>query len=138
MTHESKIAIYAALSGNLAIAVVKFVAAYLTGSSAMVSEAIHSLVDTGNEVLLLLGIRQSRQPPDEQHPFGHGREIYFWSFVVAVAIFAVGGGMSIYEGIDQLRHPKVPVIPFGVMWCWRSLSSLRAFHGISGGERLGG
>ena len=126
--NESKIAIYAALLGNLAIAVVKFIAAYLTGSSAMVSEAIHSLVDTGNEALLLLGIRRSRRPPDQQHPFGHGREIYFWSFVVAVGIFAVGGGMSVYEGITHLRHPAPVGNPF---WNYVVLACAFIFEGIS-------
>lgn len=125
---ESKLALYAALAGNLAIAIVKFVAAYFSGSSAMVSEAIHSLVDTGNETLLLFGIRQSRQPADDEHPFGHGREIYFWSFVVAVAIFAVGGGMSVYEGIDHLRHPTTMGDP---SWNYVVLAIAFVFESIS-------
>lgn len=125
---ESKIAIYAALVGNLAIAVVKFLAAFVTGSSAMVSEAIHSLVDTGNEALLLLGISKSAEPPDEEHPFGHGREIYFWSFVVAIGIFAIGGGMSVYEGIDHLHHPALLHNPF---WNYAVLSFAFVFESIS-------
>jgi divalent metal cation (Fe/Co/Zn/Cd) transporter len=88
----SKRVVYAALIGNLLVAATKFVAAALTGSSAMASEAVHSLVDTGNEVLLLHGLRRAAVPPDEQHPLGHGRELYFWSFVVTIVIFALGAG----------------------------------------------
>lgn len=107
MASGSKKVIYAALIGNFMIALTKFIAASITGSSAMLSEGIHSVVDTGNQVLLLWGIRQSRRPPDEKFPFGHGKEIYFWSFVVAILIFAVGAGISIYEGIHQIgeRQP---------------------------------
>jgi cation diffusion facilitator family transporter len=108
LTSESKTAIFAAILGNLAIAVTKFVAAFFTGSAAMLSEAIHSIVDTGNGGLMLFGIRQSRKPPDFDHPFGHGRELYFWTLIVGVLIFAVGGGMSAYEGLTHLAHP-VPV-----------------------------
>jgi len=101
----SKPVIYAALAGNALIAVTKFVAATITGSSAMLSEGIHSVVDTGNQALLLFGLRQSKKPPDAEHPFGHGKEVYFWGFVVAIMIFAVGAGMSIFEGIAHLRNP---------------------------------
>src|SRR3977135_2683577 len=105
MASEPRTAIVAAIAGNLAIAATKFVAAGFTGSSAMLSEGIHSLVDTGNEILLLLGLRKSRKPPHSGHPFGHGKDIYFWSLIVAVALFGVGGGMSVYEGITHLLHP---------------------------------
>ncbi len=106
MAGSSKIAIYGAIVANSAIAVSKFVAAFFTGSSAMLSEGIHSLVDTGNGILLLFGIRLSKSPPDEKHPFGYGNEIFFWSFVVAILIFALGGGIAIYEGIAHLLHPR--------------------------------
>jgi cation diffusion facilitator family transporter len=98
--------VYAALAGNLAIAAVKFVAAAITGSSAMLSEGVHSLVDTVNELLLLYGIRRASKPADLAHPFGHGRELYFWSFVVALLVLALGAGVSLYEGIAQLRNPE--------------------------------
>ncbi|MCP4908262.1 MAG: cation transporter [bacterium] len=104
--HSNKMVIYAALAGNSAIAVSKFAGATFTGSSAMFSEAIHSLVDTGNQILLLHGLRRAKRPADEHHPFGYGREIYFWAFVVALLIFAVGSGVSIYEGIHKIQHPE--------------------------------
>ena len=106
MAASSKKVIYAALAGNTLIAVTKFVAAAVTGSSAMLSEGIHSLVDTGNQALLLHGLKQAKKPPDAQFPFGHGKELYFWSFVVAILIFAVGAGVSIYEGFLHLGHPE--------------------------------
>jgi len=101
----SKNVIYAALLGNALIAATKFVATALTGSSAMLSEAIHSVVDTGNQILLLFGMRQAAKPADTRHPFGYGMELYFWSFVVAILLFSIGAGLSIYEGIDKLRFP---------------------------------
>jgi cation diffusion facilitator family transporter len=103
---SSKKVIYAALAGNLAIAVTKFAAAEWTGSSAMLSEAIHSIVDTCNQGLLLLGLRRAARPPSRTHPFGHGMEIYFWAFVVALLIFAFGGAISIYQGLHKIAQPE--------------------------------
>lgn len=105
MSGSSTKVIYAALAGNLLIAVTKFVAAVITGSSAMFSEGIHSVVDTGNQVLLLYGMRRANRPADTRFPFGYGKEVYFWSFVVAILIFAVGAGVSIYEGVHRLLDP---------------------------------
>ena len=102
----SRKVIYAALAGNLAIAVTKAGAAAYTGSSAMFSEAIHSAVDTGNQGLLLLGLKRAARPPDATHPFGHGMELYFWAFVVALMIFALGGAFSIYEGVHKILSPE--------------------------------
>jgi len=98
--------IIAALIGNSLISITKFVAASITGSSAMMSEGIHSLVDTGNQGLLLYGMKRAAKPPDDDFPFGYGKEIYFWSFIVAILIFALGGGISIYEGIQHIKHPE--------------------------------
>lgn len=105
MASGSKKVILAALVGNSLIAVTKFIAASMTGSSAMFSEGIHSLVDTGNQGLLLYGLKAAKKPADQDFPFGHGKEIYFWSFVVAILIFAVGAGISIYEGVHHIFHP---------------------------------
>lgn len=125
---SSKVTVWAALLGNLAIAIIKFVAAALSGSSAMLSEGVHSLVDTGNEVLLLYGMHRAGLPPDREHPFGHGRELYFWAFVVALLLFAVGAGVSFYEGIVHLQAPepiRQPWLVAGV------LAASAVFEGIS-------
>ena len=102
----SRNVVYVALAGNLMIAIAKFVAATLSGSSAMLSEGVHSLVDTVNELLLLYGMRRAGMPPDRTHPFGHGRELYFWSFIVALLVLAMGAGVSFYEGVMHIRQPE--------------------------------
>ena len=109
--HGSKKVIFAALAGNGLIAVTKFSAAAYTGSSAMFSEAVHSLVDTGNQGLILYGMKRAAKPADDRHPFGYGPELYFWTFVVAILIFGVGAGVSIYEGVVKVRHPHTPTDP---------------------------
>ncbi len=124
----SKTPIYTALAANLLIAATKLTAAIFTGSSAMVSEGIHSLVDTSNEVLLLLGISKSQRPADEQRPFGYGKELYFWSFVVSLLFFALGGGFSIYEGIEHLINPQEVTNP---IWNYAVLGIAFIFDGIS-------
>ncbi|HCS50319.1 cation diffusion facilitator family transporter [Rubinisphaera sp.] len=101
----SKLAIYGAIVGNFLICITKFIAAGLTGSSAMLTEGIHSLVDTGNGGLLLFGIHRSERIPDEKHPFGYGPELYFWTLIVGILIFGIGGGISVYEGILHVLHP---------------------------------
>ena len=106
MASGSKLVIIAALIGNALISITKFVAASITGSSALMSDGIHSLVDTGNQILLLYGMKRAAKPPDADFPFGYGKEIYFWSFIVAILIFALGGGISIYEGIQHIKHPE--------------------------------
>lgn len=128
MAGNSKIAIYTALGANLCIATVKFIAASLTGSSAMISEGIHSTVDSGNSLLLLLGIKRSKKPADAGHPFGHGKEIYFWALIVAILVFSLGGGMSLYEGISHLQHPTELRDPF---WNYIVLGASMVFEGAS-------
>jgi cation diffusion facilitator family transporter len=118
MASGNRKVVNAALAGNIAIAATKFVAAAVTGSSAVLSEGVHSLVDTCNELLLLHGMRRAALPPDEDHPFGYGREMYFWSFIVALLVFALGAGVSFYEGIAHLRHPQPmekPVVNYVVL-----------------------
>ena len=109
---SSKKVIFAALAGNFLIALTKFIAFVLTGSSAMLSEGVHSVVDTGNQILLLYGLRRAKMPANERFPFGHGKEVYFWSFVVAIMIFAVGAGVSIYKGVHHLLHPTTIQNPY--------------------------
>ncbi len=114
----TNVTVWAALAGNLLVAAAKFVAAGVTGSAAMLSEAVHSLVDSINEVLLLYGIARSVRPPDRRHPLGYGRELYFWSFVVALLIFTLGAGVSVYQGLDHVLHPQPiqrPLVIFAVL-----------------------
>ncbi|MES2147208.1 MAG: cation diffusion facilitator family transporter, partial [Pseudomonadota bacterium] len=122
-----------ALLANLGIAIAKFIAAGITGSSAMLTEGIHSVVDSTNQLLLMWGRRQSRKPPDKRHPMGYGRELYFWSFVVAVLVFALGAGVSIYEGILHIQAPEKAVSPIvayvvlGIAFLLEGWSTLEAF-----------
>jgi cation diffusion facilitator family transporter len=125
---KTKLVIYIAIAGNLAIAVMKFLAAALTGSSAILSEGIHSMVDTGNQLLLLLGVNRSHQPADSEHPYGYGKELYFWSLIVAMVLFGVGGGMAIYEGISHIMHPRPLEEPF---WAYVILGISMILEGIS-------
>jgi cation diffusion facilitator family transporter len=115
---RANIVIFGALFANLGIAIAKFVAAVITGSSSMLSEGFHSLVDSGNQLLLLFGQQRAKRTPDALHPFGYGRELYFWAFVVAILIFAVGAGISIYEGWRHVRAPEPlanPAINYAVL-----------------------
>ncbi len=125
---SSKLPIYSALVANIIIAITKFIAAAITGSSAMISEGIHSVVDTANELLLLLGISKSKKPADKKRPFGYGRELYFWSFIVSILIFAVGGGIAFYEGITHLQHPHIIEDP---MWSYIVLAASLIFNLVS-------
>ncbi len=142
---SSKKVIYTALFANAAIAVTKFVAASFTGSSAMLSEGVHSIVDTGNQGLLLYGGRRAAKPPDTAHPFGYGMELYFWTFVVAILIFAGGAGVSFYGGIEKIQHSEpvndvfVNYIVLGValifeMYAW--IVAYREFRRTDGGRGL--
>ena len=125
---RSKLVLYVAIGANLAIAATKFLAAAVSGSSAMLSEAIHSLVDTGNQFLMLLGLRRSKRRADAAFPFGYGRELYFWSLIVAVLIFGAGGGMSLYEGIGHLLEPRPVESPF---WAYVVICAAALFEGTS-------
>ncbi|MET0543293.1 MAG: cation diffusion facilitator family transporter [Variovorax sp.] len=125
---ESKAAIYGAIAANVAIAVTKFVVAGITGSTAMLSEGIHSAVDTFNGVLLLVGVRLSKRPATDEHPFGHGKELYFWGLIVAVLIFGLGGGVSFYEGVQHMLHPEPMTDP---TWNYVVLGAAALFEGTS-------
>jgi cation diffusion facilitator family transporter len=125
---ESKLAVYSAIGANVAIAVTKFIAAGMTGSSAMLSEGIHSTVDSGNGVLLLVGMKLSKRKPTPEHPFGHGKELYFWSLMVAVLIFGLGGGVSVYEGILHMLNPEPLTDP---TWNYIVLGAAAVFEGAS-------
>lgn len=103
---SSKKSIYSALAANLLIAITKFIASHFSNSASMFAEGIHSLVDTVNQLLLLYGIKRSRKAPDARHPFGYGKELYFWSFIVSIMIFGLGGGISIYQGVIHMLHPE--------------------------------
>ena len=133
--------LWIAFGANMAIAVSKFVAAAITGSSAMLTEGVHSVVDSVNELLLVYGRKRSRKPPDTYHPFGYGREVYFWSFVVAVLVFALGAGVSVYEGILHILSPEEPVSPLVayavlliafLMEGWSTIAAARDFHRAKG------
>lgn len=136
-SHTSKNVIFAALAGNGAIAATKFAAAFFTGSAAMMSEAIHSVVDTGNQFLLLIGLRQAAKPADASHPFGHGLQLYFYSFVVAVMIFGVGAVISIVHGIEKIQHPSpvenawVNYLVLGIGVVFESISWVIAFKAFN-------
>ncbi|HEX5057786.1 MAG TPA: cation diffusion facilitator family transporter [Kofleriaceae bacterium] len=132
------LAIYGAIAANLAIATMKFVAAGVSGSSAMLTEGIHSLVDTGNGLLVLLGVRLARRPASPEHPYGHGLETYFWTLVVAMSIFGVGGGVSIYQGILHIGTPRPlesTLLSYGVLagaFVFEGTSWLLGYRGFKG------
>jgi len=128
MAEESKTAVIAAFAGNAALAVLKGMAAGFTGSAAMLAETFHSVADTGNQVLLFLGMRLAKRPPDARHPFGHGRDVYFWAFVVAVMLFTVGGAFSIWEGVRRLLHP---IEQASSAWAWGVLGGGFVFEALS-------
>ena len=127
-TRSSTAVVYAAIAGNLSIAATKFAAAAVTGSSAMLSEGVHSLVDTGNGLLLLHGIRQSRKMPDDAHPFGSGKEVYFWTLIVAILVCAIGGGVSIFGGLQGLMHPRTIQDP---AWNYMVLGVAASFEAVT-------
>lgn len=125
---KARASIYSALLANLLIAATKFIAGAVTNSSSMISEGIHSTVDTVNELLLLYGLKRSKKPADKRHPFGYGKELYFWSFIVSILIFGLGGGLSIYQGIVHIRRPE----PLGdPTWNYIVLGCSVIFEGIS-------
>lgn len=126
--HKSHKSIYSALAANILIAVTKFIAGAFTNSSSMIAEGIHSVVDTTDQLLLLYGLKRSRKPPDQYRPFGYGKELYFWSFIVSILIFGLGGGLSIYQGITHIIHPE----PLGdPTWNYAVLGMSVLFEGTS-------
>src|SRR5437764_11000988 len=127
--HRGHKAIYSAMGANLAIAAAKFAGFLFTGSSALFSEAIHSVVDTLNGILLIVGLRLSRKAPDETHPFGYGKELYFWTLVVALLIFAVGGGASLWEGIIHVQHVQQTLVD--PRWSYGILAFSFLFEGYA-------
>ncbi|NTU78025.1 MAG: cation transporter [Chloroflexales bacterium] len=129
--HERPIAVYGAMVANGVIAAAKFTAAFFTGSSAMISEGVHSVVDTANEGLLLVGIKRSKRGPDEGHPFGHGKELYFWSLLVAIVLFGVGGGISFYEGVTHLTGHVAKERQGSVWWNYGVLGIALLAEGTS-------
>ncbi|WP_313536083.1 cation diffusion facilitator family transporter [Sphingomonas sp.] len=138
---RANIVLYAALAANIGIAVAKFVAAAITASSSMLTEGVHSLVDSLNQILLLYGQRRAKRPPDAQHPFGYGRELYFWAFVVAILIFGLGAGVSVYEGYlhiidpEPLRDPLVNYVVLGIATAMEGTSwviAIREFRASKG------
>lgn len=137
---ESRLILFAALAANLGIAVAKFVAAAITGSSAMLTEGFHSVVDSLNQLLLLYGQKRASRPPDEHHPLGYGRELYFWSFVVAILIFSTGAGLSIYEGVlhildpEPIRKPLINYVVLAVSLLLEGTSWLIAVREFSGAK----
>src|SRR6187399_673192 len=146
MADGSSTVVYAALAGNLAIAFAKLIAYLLSGSSAILTEAIHSFVDSADQLLLLLGERRAKRPPDAGHPLGHGMEIYFWSFVVAIMFFLMGGIASIYEGVERLHAPEPivsPAISIGVLAIaavfesWSLAVGLREYKRVVRGRDVG-
>lgn len=126
--NNNKTSIYSALAANLLIALTKFIAGAFTNSSSMISEGIHSTVDTANQLLILYGLKRSRKPPDQSHPFGYGKELYFWSFVVSILIFGLGGALSIYQGILHMIEPELMKDPF---WNYIVLVVSLVFEGSS-------
>jgi len=142
LSAENNRTLLIAFAANLGIAASKFVAAIVTGSSAMLTEGVHSVVDSANQLLLIWGRRQSRKPPDRLHPFGYGRELYFWSFVVAVLVFALGAGVSVYEGVIHIISPEPavsPIVAYGVLLVafllegGSTLTAFKEFRAAKGG-----
>lgn len=125
---KNKASIYSAMAANLLIAITKFIAGFFTNSSSMIAEGIHSVVDTTNQLLLLYGLKRSRKPPDGMRPFGYGKELYFWSFIVSILIFGLGGGLSIFQGVSHIRHAQEPGDP---TWNYVVLGLSIIFEGTS-------